>query len=84
MVAAYIVIGLIFVLLNWLLTLAAQAAERRINRRGHTAVVAATAVSNLVQGTGAPGEFGANIAEAVEEDLHDRRETWREHHPPRE
>ena len=79
-VAAYIVIGLIFVLINWLLTLAAGRLERFINRRGHTAAVARTAASTLVQGGGAPGEFGANIADAVEGEVTERREARHERH----
>lgn len=82
-VPAYIVIALLFILLNWLLTLAAQFVERWINRRGHVAAPAATAASNLVQGGAAPGEFGADIADAVEEDFHGRREAWREDHHQR-
>lgn len=71
-IAAYIVIGVIFVLINWLLTLAAARVERFINRRGHTATRARTAASTLVQGGGAPGEFGANVADAVEGEVTDR------------
>lgn len=81
-VAAYIVIGLIFVLINWLLTLAAGRLERYINRRGHTAGAARTAASTLVQGGGAPGEFGANVADAVEEEVTDRVEAWQERRHP--
>lgn len=71
-VAAYLVIGLIFVLINWLLTLLAARLEQFINRRGHTATRARTAASTLVQGGGAPGEFGANVADAVEGEVTDR------------
>jgi glutamate transport system permease protein len=73
-IAAYIVVGIIFVLINWLLTVAAGRVERFINRRGHTAAPAKTAASTLVQGGGAPGEFGANIADAVEEEVDDWRD----------
>ncbi len=81
-IAAYIVIGLIFVLINWLLTIAAGRLERFINRRGQTAGKARTAASTLVQGGGAPGEFGANIADAVEEEVTDRVEAWQERRHP--
>lgn len=73
-IAAYIVVGIIFVLINWLLTVAAGRVERFINRRAHTAAPAKTAASTLVQGGGAPGEFGANIADAVEEEVDDWRD----------
>lgn len=77
-IAAYLVIGAIFVLINWLLTLAAGRLERFINRRGHTAGAARTAASTLVEGGAGPGEFGANIADAVEEEFTDRVEAWQE------
>lgn len=73
-IAAYIVVGLIFVLLNWLLTILAGRLERWINRRGMTASPAKTGASALVTGGGAPGEFGANIADAVEEEFDDWRD----------
>lgn len=79
-IAAYIIIGVIFVLLNWLLTLAAGRVEHAINRRGQTAAPARTAASTLVEGGAGPGEFGANIADAVEEEFIERREAWQERH----
>ncbi|HHU38222.1 MAG TPA: amino acid ABC transporter permease [Propionibacterium sp.] len=79
-VAAYIVIGLIFVLLNWLLTIAAGRLERFINRRGHTAATARTGASTLVEGGAGPGEFGANVADVVEEEVTDRVEAWQDRH----
>jgi glutamate transport system permease protein len=80
-VAAYIIIGVIFILLNWMLTTAAGRLEQFINRRGHTAAVATTAASNLVQGehVGAPGDFGVNALEHVGEEIHDRRLHHRDH-----
>ncbi|HHU11545.1 MAG TPA: amino acid ABC transporter permease [Intrasporangiaceae bacterium] len=72
-VAAYIIIGVIFILLNWALTTLAGRLERWINRRGLTAGKAKTGASALVEGGGAPGEFGANIADAVEEEVDDLR-----------
>lgn len=71
---AYVVVAVLFVLMNFLLTTAAGRIEQWINRRGHTAAKATTAVPLLVQGAGAPGEFGTNVAEHVGEELHDRRE----------
>lgn len=79
-VAAYIVIGVIFILLNWGLTTLAGRLERYINTRGHTALPAKTAASALVEGGGAPGEFGANIAETLEEEVDDFRARHHRHH----
>lgn len=70
---AYVVAAVIFILLNWLLTTAAGRVERYINTRGHTAARATTAAPALVAGGGAPGEFGANVAEAVEDEVQDAR-----------
>lgn len=77
-IAAYLVIGALFVLINWLLTVAAGRVERFLNRRGHIAGGARTTAPTLVQGGGAPGEFGANIADAVEDEV----EHWQERHHP--
>ena len=71
---AYVIAAVIFILLNWLLTIGAGRLERYINTRGHTAVKAKTAGSALVEGGGAPGEFGANIAEALEEEVDELRQ----------
>jgi len=71
---AYVIAAVIFILLNWLLTIGAGRLERYINTRGHTAVKAKTAGSALVEGGGAPGEFGANIAEALEEEVDEFRQ----------
>lgn len=78
-VAAYIIIGVIFILLNWALTTAAGRLEQFINRRGHTAAVVTTAASNLVAGerAGAPGEFGTNVLEHVEEEIEEHRHPHR-------
>jgi len=70
-----VIAAVIFILLNWLLTIGAGRLERYINTRGHTAVKAKTAGSALVEGGGAPGEFGANIAEALEEEVDELRHT---------
>ncbi|MCA1783122.1 MAG: amino acid ABC transporter permease [Dermatophilaceae bacterium] len=72
-VAAYIIIGVIFILLNWMLTTSAGRLEQFINRRGHIAG-GATAASALL----GPGEFGVNALEGVEDEIHDRRTA---HHP---
>jgi len=73
-VAAYIVVALIFILINWMLTIGAGRLERYINTRGHTAGRAKTGASALVEGGGAPGEFGANVAEALEEEVDEFRQ----------
>ena len=70
---AYVVAALIFILVNWLLTIAAGRLERYIATRGHTAAKVKTAASALVEGGGAPGEFGANIADAVEDEVDELR-----------
>lgn len=74
-VAAYIVIGVIFILLNWMLTTAAGRLERWISLRGHTSGAPTAAASNLVAGAraGAPGEFGTNVLDHVEEEIHEHR-----------
>lgn len=77
-IAAYIVIGLVFVLLNWLLTMAAGRLERFINRRGLAAGGARTAASTLVEGGAGPGEFGANVADEAAEEVADRVEAWQD------
>lgn len=72
---AYVVAAVIFILLNWVLTILAGRLERYIATRGHTAAKVKTGGSALVEGGGAPGEFGANIADVVEEDIDHFRET---------
>lgn len=70
---AYVVAAVIFILVNWILTIAAGRLERYIATRGHTSAKVKTGASALVEGGGAPGEFGANIADAVEEEVDDLR-----------
>ena len=72
---AYVVAAVIFIILNFVLTTVAGRLERWISQRGHTAGVTTAAGSNLVTGTraGAPGEFGTNVLEQVEEEIHDHR-----------
>jgi len=55
-VPAYVVIGLIFVLLNYLLTLVASRVEKKIRSKGMTAGAVLTTAPNLVQGDANPGE----------------------------
>jgi glutamate transport system permease protein len=73
---AYVVVAVLFIIMNFLLTMAAARLEQFINRRGHTAG-GATAASVLL----GPGEFGVNALEQVEDEIHDRRAA---HHPGRE
>ena len=72
---AYVVAGVIFIVLNFLLTTVAARLERWISRRGHTAAAPTAAASNLVAGAraGAPGEFGTNVLDHVEEEIHEHR-----------
>lgn len=70
---AYVVAALVFILVNWILTIAAGRLERYIATRGHTSAQVKTGASALVAGGGAPGEFGANIADAVEDEVDDLR-----------
>ncbi|MDO5503714.1 MAG: amino acid ABC transporter permease, partial [Actinomycetia bacterium] len=70
---AYVVAAVIFILINWILTMAAGRLERYIATRGHTSAKVKTGASALVAGGGAPGEFGANIADAVEDEVDDLR-----------
>jgi glutamate transport system permease protein len=70
---AYVVVAVLFIIMNFLLTMAAARLEQFINRRGHTAG-GATAASVLL----GPGEFGVNALEQVEDEIHDRRAA---HHP---
>lgn len=79
-VAAYIIVAVIFILINWLLTIGAGRLQRYINTRGHTAAPVKTAASALVEGGGAPGEFGANIADTIEEEVDDLRAQRRARH----
>jgi len=55
-VPAYVVIGCIFVLLNYLLTMVASRVEKKIRSKGMTAGPVLTTAPNLVQGDANPGE----------------------------
>lgn len=70
-VPAYIVVALLFILLNYALTKVAQAVERRLKRRGTAAGPLTTAMPTMVQGVaepGAPATAGARLmVEGVEQ-----------------
>ena len=72
---AYLVAAVIFIALNFALTFVAGRLERWISLRGHTAGTPTTAASNLVAGerAAAPGEFGTNVLDQVEEEIHEHR-----------
>lgn len=74
---AYVIAAVVFILLNWLLTILAGRLERYIATRGHTSAKVKTGGSALVEGGGAPGEFGGNIVDAVEEEFDELRDRHR-------
>ena len=78
-VPAYIVAGVLFIVMNYALTRLASYVEYRLKTRGHTSGTVTTAVPNIVQGGGEPGDFGAHAVEHFEE-AHDRRVAHRHDH----
>ena len=60
-----LVVAVIFIVLNWLLTLLAQRVQQRLAGRGRTAGMVRTAAPTIVEGGGAPGEFAENAAQGV-------------------
>ena len=78
-VPAYIVAGVLFIVMNYALTRLASYVEYRLKTRGHTSGAVTTAVPNIVQGGGGPGDFGAHAVEHFEE-AHDRRVAHRHDH----
>jgi len=70
-VPAYIVAGILFLIMNYLLTKLAGKVQQRLQKRGHTAGKVTTAVPNIVQGGAEPGGPAAAgtqmMVEGVEE-----------------
>ncbi|HQY97306.1 MAG TPA: amino acid ABC transporter permease [Phycicoccus sp.] len=74
-VPAYLVVGLMFILLNYALTKFAQYVERRLKRRGTTAGPVTNTMPVIVQGgaePGGPADAGARIMVEGVEDARDR------------
>jgi len=66
-VPAYVVIGLVFVLLNYVLTVVASWVERTLKSKGRTAGPILSTVPNIVQGDANPGEPTVHGLERVGE-----------------
>lgn len=58
-IPAYILAAILFIALNYALTVLAGRIEQRLNRRGKTAAHVTTAAPSLVQGATAPGQMEA-------------------------
>lgn len=74
-VPAYLVVGLMFILLNYALTKFAQYVERRLKRRGTTAGPVTNTMPVIVQGgaePGGPADAGARIMVEGVEDARER------------
>lgn len=78
-VPAYIVAGVLFIVMNYALTKLASYVEYRLKTRGLTAGNVTTAAPIIVQGGGEPGDFSAHAVERLDK-AHDRRVAHRHDH----